>query len=212
MFTFEKLIEMDHVASKIRLILLGLLLPLAAAAQDSLSHQVRFGWGDMLFETLTFHPGISAEGRRMHDFGYTGHIFAEYRYQFTKVVGFGVQADFESIFWKETECDPYWQPIGETVPVRNYNLCILPTVQFTYFRKEWVNLYAGLGFGALIAFDNAHKVEAAPAFDLTLLGIWMGKDHWGATLEIGGLNALLDAHKIYMLGSRMVSVSLTYRW
>ena len=204
---------MRHAVPRIPLILLGLLLPLVVTAQGSATpHQVRLGWGDMLFETMAFHPGTSPDGLRSHDFGYTGHIFAEYRYQFTKVVGFGGKADFESIFWKETPCDWHWNPTGETVPVRNYNLCIIPTVQFTYFRKEWVELYAAVGAGALIAFDNARKVEAAPALDLTLLGIWMGKDHWGATLEIGGLNALTTPHRIYMLGSKMASVSVTYRW
>ena len=166
----------------------------------------------MLYETMAFHPGAAAEGRRMHSFGYTGHIFTEYRYRFTPVVGFGAQVDFESIFWKETLCDNYWKPVGDTVPVRNYNLCLIPTLQLNYFRREWVELYFGIGIGALIAFDNSHHVEAAPAVDMALLGIWMGKGHWGGALELGGLSAILSTDKIYMLGSRMISVSFNYRW
>ena len=196
------------------LFLLVLAIPLLANGQDTLyHHQVRIGWGDMLFETMAFHPGAAAtEGRRMHDFGYTGHIFAEYRYRFNKLVVLGFQADFEGILWKETLCDGYWRPIGDTVPVRNFNICMLPTLQLTYFNKEWVELYAGIGIGALIAFDNSHHVEAAPAFDLTLFGMWMGKGHWGGALELGGLNALLNTDKIYMVGSRLISVSFNYRW
>ena len=192
--------------------LLCLAMPLLARSQDYLPHQVRLGWGDMLFETMAYHPGAAADGRRMHNFGYTGHIFAEYRYRFTPLVGFGVQADYEGIFWKETLCDGYWKPVGDTVPVRNSNICLIPTLQLNYFNKEWVELYFGSGIGALISFDNARHVEAAPAVDMTLLGIWMGKGHWGGALELGGLSAILSTDKIYMLGSRLISVSFNYRW
>lgn len=195
------------------LILICLALPLLARAQVApLHHQVRLGWGDMMFETMAFHPGAAEDGRRMHDFGYTGHIFAEYRYRFNDLVGLGFQADFESILWKETLCDGYWRPIGNTQPVHSHNLCLIPTLQLNYFNREWVELYFGIGIGALIAFDNAHKVEAAPALDMALFGIWMGKGPWGGALELGGLSAVLNSNKIYMLGSRLISVSFNYRW
>ena len=40
----------------------------------------------------------------------------------------------------------------------------------------------------------------------------MGKDHWGGSLELGALNALMGKDRIYMLGSRLISVSVNYRW
>ena len=210
------------------MLLLGIALPLVAAAQeDSLAvvpteapeaatvlmpHQVRLGWGDMMFETMAFHPGLAADGNRTHHYGYTGHIFAGYAYSFRKWVSFGAEVDFESIFWKETPCDPYWSPVGDAVSVRNYNITIMPEVRFTFYDKGWVNLYAGLGFGALVAFDNNKGVEASPAFNINLFGVWMGKDHWGGALELGALNALMGGDRIYMLGSRLISVSVNYRW
>ena len=221
-------------------ILLGVALPLAVVAQevvqtDSLTvmpaeteieapeetpekepalmpHQVRLGWGDMMFETAVFHPGLAADGNRTHHYGYTGHIFAGYAYSFRKWVSFGAEIDFEGIFWKETPCDQYRRPIGDAIPVRNYDLTIMPEVRFTFFDKGWVNLYAGLGVGALIAFDNHKGVEASPAVNLNLFGVWMGKDHWGGSLELGALNALMGKDRIYMLGSRLISVSVNYRW
>ena len=68
------------------------LLCQAEAKNPPLRHQFRLGWGDMLFETFAFHPGATQDGKRTHDFGFTGHLFAEYRYSLNRVVSLGVQA------------------------------------------------------------------------------------------------------------------------
>ena len=51
-----------------------------------------------------------------------------------------------------------------------------------------------------------HRLEAALGHD--------GELHKGldAFDRVGGLNALTNPHRIYMLGSKMASVSVTYRW
>lgn len=197
------------------LLLLGAALLCQAAPKDGeplQRHQVRLGWGDMLFESFAFHPGATTSGKRTQDFGFTGHLFAEYRYSLNQVVSLGVQADWEGIFWKEVPTDIYRKPIGEATSVKNYNLCVIPVVRFTFFRREWVQLYAGAGIGPLFAFDNARNLEVAPALNLNLLGVQVGKGHWSGSVELGGLTALSGANKIYMLGSRLVSISLNYSW
>lgn len=190
------------------LLLLAASLPLSAAGP----HQVRVGWGDMLFETLAFHAGYASDGRRTSDFRYSGHFFAEYRYSFTPVVGVGIKSDIESICWKETPCDIHRVPIGEPTPSRNYNLSFIPNVQFTYFAREHVEFYSGIGVGLLVAFDNKGGAGVAPVFDLNLFGVRFGKGSWWGAVELGGLNAFTNANNIYMLASRLVSVSLNYRW
>ena len=190
------------------ILLLAVAIPLGAANP----HQVRIGWGDMLFETLAFHAGYGSDGLRKSGFGYTGHIFAEYRYRLTPVVGLAAKTDFEGIFWKETPCDIYRQPSGETTSSRNYNLCFIPNVQFTFLDREAVELYAGIGAGLLVAFDNAGGSGLAPAIDFNLIGVRFGKGPWCGAVELGGLNALTGANNIYMISSRILSVSLNYRW
>lgn len=190
------------------LLLLAAALPLNAAGP----HQVRIGWGDMLFETLAFHSGYSQDGNRTSDFGYTGHFFAEYRYRLNKVIGLGIKSDIEGIFCKETPCDIYRQPTGESFSTRNYNLCFIPNVQFTFFEREAVELYASVGTGLLVAFDNHGGSGFAPAIDFNLLGVRFGKGPWCGAVEFGGLSALTGANNIYMLSSRILSVSLNYRW
>ncbi|MBQ9661163.1 MAG: hypothetical protein IJV37_07920 [Bacteroidales bacterium] len=189
-----------------------LLLSVPGRGQDPSRHQVRLGWGDMLFETIAFHPSSThrypaapqmdyplAEKR---DLGYTGHIFAEYRYQFTPLVSIGMLADFQGIFWTT---ETHFRS-------RNYDLTLLPNVRFSYFNREWVRLYSGLGAGLTVAFDNERHAEFAPALNLNFLGVQVGKGHWSGSAELGFMAALSDASRVYMLGSRLLSVSVNYCW
>lgn len=183
------------------------LCAICMAAPPQTRHNVRLGWGDMLFETLVFHPTASPlnGGNGRFDNSYTGHIFADYMYSLTSVVSVGMQADFEGIFWKEGAAEGVKK-------VNNYNLSMLPSVRFTFFRSEWVNLYSGVSLGLLMAFDNQNHFEAAPAFNLNLFGVKVGKGHWGGFFELGALNALTGGNSIYMLGSRLMSVGVNYTW
>ena len=189
---------------------MALLLSVGVYAQPR--HEVRLGWGDMLFETMVFHPSSTHQYpagkptdyqyKENRDYGFTGHFFAEYRYHFSELFSLGMQADFEGVFWT-TETN---------FRSRNYNLTLRPNVRFTYFHSDWVRLYSGLGAGLLIAFDNERHTEAAPAFNLNLLGVQVGKGPWSGSVELGLMAAMKGANDIYMLGSRLLSVSVNYSW
>lgn len=196
-------------------LLLGTALLCQAAAQNTplRHHEWRLGWGDMLFETLAFHQeGSRQKNTHNSDFGYTGHIFLEYRYHLNRVVSLGIQTDFEGIFWNETPVDMYRQPTGPSVPIRNYDLSILPTVRLNCLNTDWVRLYGGFAAGLLMAFDNAKNMELAPAFNITVLGVQVGKGPWSGSLELGPMISLRNANAIYMFGSRLISVSVNYSW
>ena len=175
-------------------VLVFLLCMFSAGAQYK--HLVRVGWGDVLYEKLVFHP---TDGTSAHT--YIGHWFADYQYQITPLVSVGGQADFQSICWTK-----------DNARVRNYDLCILPTVRFTYFRREWVRLYSGVGLGALVTWDNAGGKDVAPALNLNSIGVQVGKGHWSGSVDLGLMASLKSANLIYMFGSRLVSVSVNYRW
>jgi hypothetical protein len=78
---------------------LAFLMTVPGSAQDLPRHEVRLGWGDMLFETMAFHPGSrhlypsgNPNGYKFtetRDYAFTGHIFAEYRYHFTRLFSLG---------------------------------------------------------------------------------------------------------------------------
>ena len=180
------------------LIAVLLLVSTVCGAQDLQSrHLVRLGYGDALFEKLVFYPSAGTS-----NYAYTGHLFADYQYSFTRVVSVGAQLDFQGIFWT-TE---------EKTRSRNYDLCLIPTLRFTWLHTSWVRLYSGLGGGVLMAFDNAGNTEFAPVFDLKPVGIQLGKTHWCGSLDLGFMAAMKSVNRIYMAGSRLVSVSVNYRW
>ena len=69
-----------------------------------------------------------------------------------------------------------------------------------------------MGAGVLVAFDHARNLEVAPAFDFNPVGIQLGKTHWCGSLDFGFMASMKNVNHIYMFGSRLVSVSVNYRW
>ena len=148
----------------------------ADAVVSSGKHEVRVGWGDMMFESVAFpddpnHAWADVEKLPNNyvvteecNHRYTGHIFADYHYNVLHWLAVGGQFDFEGIFWNEVTYSKYHYPVGEITDIRNYNIVLMPTVRFTYFHSQWVNLYSGIGFGMNIACDNSGRAEVAPAF------------------------------------------------
>lgn len=198
--------------------------PLLAAEPPESRHQVRVGWGDMFFERLAFHstvPGTYGAPESLpasfvrtetFDYGYTGHIYAEYSYRYSSLLSFGLMADLEGIFWKKGDFDRYHQLKTPATQVNNWDLVIMPTVRFTYLRKPMVRLYSGVGLGALFAWDNAGGFRMAPSINLNWIGVEVGKGHWGFNAELGMLNSLTGAYHIYQLGSRLISFGAYYKW
>ena len=181
-----------------RKILLALLLMLSvqalmAGTPPERPHQVRVGWGDMLFETVAFPGAASEKGGK----GFTGHLFAGYQYSLTPNFSVGGQLDFEGIFLAD---------------MKNYDLIVMPTIRFIYLDTEWVELHSGIGIGMLFAFDNKGGKELSPAVDLNFFGIQVGNGPLRMGLDLGMLNALSSGKKVYMLGSRLVSLSFNYRF
>lgn len=210
------------------LLLTAAALPTAFCQNDNTTpdrrHSVRIGWGDMLFETMAFAPSLNGAWvnpeslpdnylhDEIYDMGYTGHIFAEYQYRVSKVTSLGIQADLEGIFWKEGVFDRYHNLVIPATPVRNWDLDLLLTARFTYFNRDWVRLYSGLGVGALFAFDNLGDFGVAPAFNINWIGVEVGKGPWGGSFELGALNALSNTRAIYQMFSRIFSLSFYYKW
>ena len=56
------------------------------------------------------------------------------------------------------------------------------------------------------------NTEAAFAFNVNLIGIQVGAGHWYGALDLGMMNAFAGETRIYMLGSRLVSLSINYAW
>ena len=213
---------------RILLVVCLLAATLVAGAQPatdlSMRHQVRIGWGDALFETLTFgntKPHLYPNPQALpEDFSIsekynsscTGHLFLEYGYRLSKLVRVGGQLDAEGIFWEEGNFDRNHKLIGAGKKVRNYNIVVMPTVRLEYLHKGIVTLYSGAGLGMLVALDNAGGSAFSPAFNLNAIGVQLGWGHFSGSVELGAMLALSGGNKVYMLGSRLASVSFNYAW
>lgn len=179
----------------------------ALTKEEYMHHELRVGWGDMLFETSQWHTTT-----RTNHYRYTGHVFAEYQYFFRPWFSLGGQVDYEQVWW-----DVFKQKnliLEQPLTDRTfYNVSVLPTLRFTYYHHPYVNIYFALSFGITVNGGSEKDMKerytaVAPGWDITFLGVKAGKDHWFGTIEIGGLNALTGRNYIYMVGSRIFTASV----
>lgn len=192
-------------------------LSMAAMTKDSIClahHEVRIGWGDMQFETAMYHADHYTGNYR-----YTGHLFATYQYRFLPWLSAGLNFDYEHVLWQKSMDDvPFADCPKELKTNANFfNICFIPQVRFTYYWSKYVNLYSGIGIGLLINGGSelnfrGQKTALAPVLELTALGVQVGDNHWFGTVELGGLNAASSLTDFYMLGSRIFSASIGYRF
>ncbi len=198
------------------------LVPLAAAAAPADSaavftpvHEVKAGWGDMIFESAMKYE-FTHIGKPYTRIDYlTGHFFAEYQYHWLPWLASGMQIDFFQASWH----DRRELSASARAPQHSYyNLSFLPTVRFTWFHSAYVNLYSAAFVGLTINggteqdFLTGRHTVLYPAFGLTMLGCQVGGKGWYGTVEWGGLSALRDINSISMASSRIIAVSLAYQF
>lgn len=185
-------------------------------------HSVRIGWGDMLYETAVYYPTATHvfdypaglpetyRSKERYNYKFTGHIFAEYRYSFSELFSAGIMADYESFSWENALFDRYHKKTEQLPDSKFHNIVIMPTARFCYFHKGPVRLYSGLGAGMLASIGAS--TELAPAIYLNVIGLQYGNGHWSGAIDLGALNAFDGVRSIYMLGSRLISISVNYSW
>jgi len=173
---------------------------------DSASPFIRIGWGDMMFEKSSWCTNSTT-----FNYKYTGHVFGEYQYPVLDWLNVGFKADWSAVYWDSRES---WNtPMID----KNHfftNICLMPELRFSYFRKGIVEMYSGFGYGLL--FNTGTEVDfknrttaCAGVFDLTAYGISLNYKQYFASFELGGLNSFVEIKKeLYMLGSRLFSFSI----
>jgi len=184
---------------------------------DSLRHEVRVGWGDPIFESAVKYefPHI---GKPNTDVTYLpGHWFAEYQYYWLPWLSSGLIFDYTGMGWRDRR-DPY------QTNHCYYDISILPTVRFTYYRHPWVKLYSAVMVGLTInggteadpvrSADKGREVKTVcyPGVGITALGMQVGQKGFYGAVEIGELSALLNFKDIALLSSRMITLSVGYKF
>lgn len=180
-------------------------------------HELRIGYGDPMYETMrwkseTNQMGIAMNARQ--NYRYTGHIYGEYMYHVNHWFGVGAQVDFGATLF---DYNTYMikngqQQLTHTDPRYFYDVCLMPSMRFTYFHADWVNLYSGVQAGLGIHADYLNRYELGAAVGVTALGVSLGKDHWFCAAEFGGLSNIQSLTAIYLIWTKWFNVSVGYRF
>ena len=212
------------------LFLISMFVSAAVQAEERWEYQympneLRFGWGDQFFESLMWHQPTSiattmpTDWQRTYreNFSYSQHIWVEYQYRFREWVSFGAMTDFSHVGWTPVTRNGAGTEIGRGDRESFYNLVFMPTVRFTYFFHEYVNIYSGLGFGLDINGGTEKDVKGrntavGAAVNVTVLGVSANYERWFMSLDVGGMTALQNMNVIYMALCRMINFSIGARF
>jgi len=182
---------------------------------DGRRNEIRIGWADFFFESAMQYEFTKIGKTNARTDYLTGHFFGEYQYHWLNWLSSGMQVDFFQAGWhdrRELATD------AKAAGHNYYNLSLLPTVRFTWFRSEYVDLYSSVMAGLCVNSGTerdemtGERTLCYPAFGLTMAGCEVGKNGWYGSVEWGGLNALRDIYTIVMASSRIVSVSVGYKF
>ena len=192
------------------------------AMVDSIPHEVRIGWGDMLFEMLVWHESayptaLPEEYIAIYNeqFRYTQHWFAEYMYNASYWYSIGCMLDFSGVLWDEVTRNGHGQVLTREKSHWFSNISIVPTIRFSYYRSPYVSLYSSLGVGLNINTGSeldfkGRRTAMVPVVNISLLGVRVGHGRWFGAVELGGMISLLSTNEVYMLGSRLFTASFGY--
>lgn len=188
-------------------------------------HETRIGWGDQLFESLIWHNPtyrvrtMPESYRRVYheNYHHDQHIWFEYQYRHKGWFSFGGMADISFVDWDDVTRNGKGDVVERDKGHYFYNLVIMPTIRFTYFHHEYVNLYSGLGGGMCINGGTeedglGRKTVVGAAINFTVFGISANYNQWFWTVDFGGMYALRDFNTIFMLSSRMINVGAGIRF
>ena len=190
---------------------------------DSMPHELRIGMGDQGFESIVWRekgvPGTFPDGYQPYykqNYRYTQHWFAEYLYNVNYWYAFGFIVDYSGVLWDEVPNSSYPTLASDTTQGAFHNIGLLPEVRFSYFNSEYVSLHSSIGIGLNINTGTEldykdRKTALAPLVNVTLLGLRVGKGRWYGSLELGAMVSMIDMNEIYMLGSRLGTVSVGVR-
>ena len=184
-------------------------------------HEISVTLGDMLMETLVWPANLHADYSgattlnpiftEKRDYGYSPHIALGYEYILNDWLGLGAKGDFQYTGWHNYSYDKHNTQVDRTNG--NFcNMCLMASARFTYFRRSSWSLYSSLALGLDINGGTEYnlsgkKTDVGVASDLRLLGMRFDFGRFYASADVGGLYALKNMGTIYMVSSKIVSIS-----
>ena len=161
-------------------------------------HELRIGVGDCsIYYAQRYStpvpppvvPGAEEIGDSRHFYLILPNIFIDYQYRVNSWFAAGVQVN--TIWDKGT--NSCYNPGANDFQLIDFTegwLHVIPSATFTYFSREWVNLYSGIGVGYAMQIESENttrNIWHTFAAQATLLGVSVGKNHWFGSFEAGAL-------------------------
>ena len=151
-------------------------------------HELRIGVGDCSIyyaQRYSPRPGSYVDAREFDVL--LPNIFVEYQYRVNSWLSAGLQVNAIGNVYSDITVGCW----GKTIATYSEGwVHVIPTATFTYFHRDWVNLYSGIGVGYAMQLetkDQTRNIWHTFAAQATLLGISVGKNHWFGTFEAGAL-------------------------
>ena len=197
------------------------LAALEATAQGR--HELRLMLGDMACETVLYHnephriyTGTARSFTEDNGYGYTPHYGFSYTFKISSHFAAGVLLDCQNTWWTRTVYDGSDTPLSSSSE-HFYNFSLLPTLRFTYVEKNNWNLYSALMAGLAVNCGSetdykGRSTVAGLGVGFTFLGAGYRWGNWGAAAELGMLSALQDTHTLFMVGTRLLSIGVSYNF
>lgn len=195
------------------------------AEQDFYRHEVRIGWGDQMFERMMWHNtgyivNTLTQSETLdyeENYRYTQHIFSEYSYSFYSWMSAGLLFDTASCIWDDVTRNGAGTEVSREKNRSFTNLAFIPNVRFTYFRRPYMNIYSGLGMGIAINTGTTKNIYGKNtvcgiAGNITLVGISGNYKQWFASTELNAYMAAKDTSHMFLMGSRMFTLSIGMRF
>lgn len=125
--------------------------------------------------------------------------------------------DGSGVRWDDVTRNGQGDEIGRDPNHHFYNIVIMPTIRFTYFHHDYVNLYSGLGLGLDInggteTNTKGKFIDVGAAVNVTVFGVSTNYDRWFMTVDFGGMTALKNTNVIFMACSRIINVGIGARF
>lgn len=194
---------------------------LSSAQNPSRRVDLSIGWGDQMFESIIWHRENTFWGHipetetvsATDNYRYSQHWFLSAGYRVNRWFSAGAMTDISSVSWDNMEYNGNGEFLHDNGREHFVNMILMPVVSFTYFQRPHLSMHGGLGAGLNVNTGSqtdylSRTTVCAPAMYLNVLGIRGEIGRYFASVDFGGLVSMNNPHEIYLLGSRMISVSV----
>ncbi|MBQ2290726.1 MAG: hypothetical protein II248_00945 [Paludibacteraceae bacterium] len=153
-------------------------------------HELRIGVGDCSIyyaQRYSPRPGGYVDARKFDVL--LPNMFVGYQYRVNNWFSAGVQVN---TIWDKGSDYIFndWVTDARILDFTEGWVHVIPSATFTYFHRDWVNLYSGIGVGYAMQLETKGKTRNiwhTFAAQATLLGVSVGKNHWFGSFEAGAL-------------------------